>query len=511
MMIDQKPDNREILFSVLRTFYRRRRTFWTVCLTMFALICAAVYIITPKYQAQATLYVALEQPTESLFPDQKPPGSGAVSSQNSTAILNSLINVLQSKGIAGDMVRQFHLDRELPPKNLRERIHQFGKDAFTGCLRVCGIKKKKDLFLDAVEDFQDDCAAEVNEGTEVIVLSVQHEDAETARDICNAMAQDFMRTVIRQGQSDFKADSASFHLQLEAAKARLMGSDSALRQFKEKQGIVDLSYEQQTAVSRLDSMLNDLRSSEASLKQNQASLDVNRQQLKSQPVRILTSKTIENNPQVLALKNVLSDQENRLAGLRVDYTDEHPDVVKLEEQIKDTQDRLHSEVSRLLTKESHDLNPEYTTLLDRVAKSESEILGMKARTAALSQGLGRFQKQIKSLAAKDQVLTHLKREQDLAESLYHILDLKARQFKVLQHVNIPPVRLRIVDQAVVPDFFSITTPPMLLVIPLTPIISVLVALCFIFMLEYFDTSLRYPAEVERLLGVPVIQSIPRLR
>jgi uncharacterized protein involved in exopolysaccharide biosynthesis len=489
----------------------------TAVLLLFA-IAVVTWLVTPTYRAQSSLYVRLEQdPTDPTAPPALPRATrlGGVSP---LAVLNSYVETLLSRTTAEQIVREFKLDRLPPPSTPRDRVKGWVKDRLGGLLRAIFRRgnhragKGDDRFRKTVDKLRASVAADIDQDTELVLLTVRHRDPRLAQQINARMLQILVDRSLRMSRADTEAAYRAALASLPAAEARLKGADDALTRFKQQHGIVDLSDEQRVRIQRLDAMEFQHAQAESDLEEAKARVEVLRKEFESrrQPVTLVT--TIQDNPQVLQVKADLYAKEERLAGLLQTYTDEHPDVVRLQSEIAAAQNRLRGEVARVVASETKGLAPEYATLVQDLIDVESTEMGLTAKERASGQALARFRVRLSRLPATERQLGDLTREQTVAEDFYTNLNRRVQELQNASLNALPPVSMSVVDPPRLPKGLKdIGSPPYLVILILAPILSVLLALTVAFVCEYFDDALGSEQEVADALALPVLAAVPYIR
>jgi uncharacterized protein involved in exopolysaccharide biosynthesis len=510
---------RERLLWMRRVMRKRRGLGVGVTFLMLAMTVLATLLVTPKYRASSSLYLRMEdEPPDVLSPDAASRTSrmGAVSP---LAVLNSYVETLLSRTTAEQIVRELGLDERPPSTALRDRIKDRAVGAITGTLSSLsrsmagGVPEAGDKrFREAVADLQSSVAAEVDQDTELVLITVLYPDRHLAQQINQRMMDILRERSVSMSRDDAASAYRAIVAVLPQASERVAAADRELASFKKRNGIVSLSEEQRVRVERL-SQLEALHEEAArSTEETRARLGVMEKELaaRSQPVTL--AAVVDENPAVRQIREDLYQQEAKLAGLRQTYTDDHPDVVRLTAQIAAGHDRLRQEVDRIATTETKGLSPEHAALVQGLVTVESDLVGYTAREKALAAVLSSFRSRLSSLPTKERELEALLREQRVAETLYVSLSQREQQLRDASLNAVPPVSMAVVDPPRLPKGISdIGSPPYLVILILGPIIALLIGLTAVFVAEYFDDTLGVEEEVSGRLQLPVLTSVPHAR
>lgn len=510
---------RERLQDVGEVIGKRRSLIIRTTLLVLVAIGLVTWLVTPTFKAQSSLYVRLEQDPADPTTSPGLPRISRLGGVSPLAVLNSYVETLLSRTTAEQIVREFKLDQLPPPTTPRDRVKAWFKDRIVGVLKAAlrspsGSTGKggDDKFRKAVDKLRSNVAADIDQDTELVLLTVLHRDPKLAQQINERMLQILAERSLQMSRADTAAAYQAALASLPTATARLKTADDALAAFKQQHGIITLSDEQRVRIQRLDAMESQHNQAKTDLAEAKARLKVLRKEFESrqQPITLVT--TIEDNPQVLQVKADLYSREEKLAGLLQTYTDEHPDVVRLRSEIAAAQDRLRTEVARVVGSETKGLPPEHAALVQNLIDVESSQMGLTAKEQASGQALTRFREGLRRLPATERQLADLTREQSVAEEFYTSLNRRVQELRNASLNSLPPVSMSVVDPPRLPKGLKdIGTPPYLVVLIMAPILSLLLGLTTAFVCEYFDDTLGSERDVAYALSLPVLASVPYTR
>jgi len=506
---------REQLHRAARTLAKRRSLALKVALLVLAAIGASTLMVTPRYKATASLYVRMEQPPVDPL-SQNGGRSSHLGAVSPLAVLNSYVETLLSRTTAEEVVRDLELDALPPSMALRDRMKRALTGAISGAISFVsramagGVsEEEEDTFRETVDDLRDTVTAEIDQDTELILVTVLYPDRKLAHDICQTMADIMVSWATAVTRADARAAHEAVAGAIPAATARLEEADRALSDFKRQEGIVDLTDEQRLRVEQLGNLEMQHAQAKAAQTEAAARLAAAEHSLEEsrQPVALTT--VLAESPQVREIKSDLYQREQQLAALLSTHTEEHPEVIRLTSQIDAARQRLAREVERVAVSETQGLPPEYSTLVQALVTFESEHIGMKAREEAIGVLLDSFRARLSLLPAKEQRLAELARDQQAALSDYALLVERAGHLQMASQLGGPPVAITVIDPPRLPKGISdIGSPPYVIILILGPILSVLIGLTAAFVAEYFDDTLGTQEEVADRLSLPVLVAIP---
>jgi succinoglycan biosynthesis transport protein ExoP len=196
-----------------------------------------------------------------------------------------------------------------------------------------------------------------------------------------------------------------------------------------------------------------------------------------------TISVVRTAPDLQRVLTELSEAEARLRVLLARYTEEHRDV-------KEARDRISTIRNRTL--------PLYTlALINRLRDQEQEL----TRRIDLASA------ELRQIPARAQTESRLRREWEQAEELYRSLASSQQQARLAEASAIPDVR--VLDWAVAPTRPSRNTAPRIILLFVTAGLGLGLALAVL--LDRLDRRVRYPQQVSKDLGLPILGAIPQIR
>jgi polysaccharide chain length determinant protein (PEP-CTERM system associated) len=215
----------------------------------------------------------------------------------------------------------------------------------------------------------------------------------------------------------------------------------------------------------------------------------------------------------------LEQLEGQLSELQLNYTERHPDIIRLKKQIQELETKIAAE-----TVETAE-NPAKTTVrgslqgqgVGQRARQMLEREDLKLQIASLESEIKKnqdqmlhYQRMVEDTPKREQELISLNRDYQNIKASYD--SLLSRKLESDIAVNMEKKQkgeqFRILDAAKFPEKPSEPDMKKLFVMVLAAGLGTGAGL--IFLLEYLDTSFRKPEEVEAALDLPVLCTIPQL-
>ena len=244
----------------------------------------------------------------------------------------------------------------------------------------------------------------------------------------------------------------------------------------------------------------------------------------------IKSKYSDEHPDVLRLKNEIASLEaetgktdgtdaianelkvlnGELAQKRRKYTAEHPDIVALESKI----DRLNTELNRVknLPQQSYHLqqpdNPIYITIMSQLAGVESEMESIKDQRVRVQEKISELEKSLYEAPQVEREYLILKRDYENAVSRYQETKAKQMHADVAKQLESESKgeRFTLIDPAVLPE--EPISPNRPAIVFLGFVLALGCGFGFAIVADAISGSVRGARGVQRLLGSLPLSVIP---
>jgi uncharacterized protein involved in exopolysaccharide biosynthesis len=215
----------------------------------------------------------------------------------------------------------------------------------------------------------------------------------------------------------------------------------------------------------------------------------------------------------------LQKMKVELDDLSSRYTPKHPDVIRMKNMIADLERKIENgtiQSSGASESKTHvpTMNPVFaerrSLLMQQRVETNLEIRNLNADAARLLNQIAHYQKLVEDTPKKEQELLSLQRDYNNMNNNYKsLLDRKMQaQLAVNLEKKKKGEQFRILDRAQFP--FTPVEPDMKKLFMLILVASVGLGGGLVFLLEYFDNSVRQVKDLESDLGITVLASIPKI-
>ncbi|HWP47817.1 MAG TPA: GNVR domain-containing protein [Candidatus Limnocylindrales bacterium] len=485
-------------------YYRQvlsRRT-WFFFLPFFFVLCGATvasFILPEVYRSSTTILIERDQ------------------------VINPLTKGL---GVASEMeerlrtLRQGILSRPL----IEKVIKKLGLD-----LSVQNPVEFEDL----IKEIQKNLTVTVK-GNDLFSVSYEGQNPVQVRDLVSTLTGLYIEENLNAKRSEAYAAFDFINEQLQIYKKKLEDSEKTLREFKEA-NLKDLRYKiptvlkdggtgevqagspvgellgagaQNSHMAKLEQYQNALTEVEIALKEANLKMSLLKNQLEKEPPTT-NNKTILANP----VETKLKELESQLAGLRTQYTDQHPDVIQTKNEIEMLKKQLASSKPIVIKNPegSSMVNPVYENLRKELTAVEIQIKSLEKRRDQLQSKIEEAELKVKSIPKLEQEFIRLTRDYNVNENIYQMLLRRLEEARISRELEVK-------DKGTT---FTVIEPPVLPLRPVKPnklwillmgfLGGIGVGLGTVFLVEYKYQPFDDQKEIELYLGMPVLVEIPNIR
>jgi len=338
-------------------------------------------------------------------------------------------------------------------------------------------------------------------------INVTLDQAKTAQEVCNQIASMFKDQNLEQREQQSEDTTQFFDKQLSDAKAALDQQDAKLAAFQNEY-LGAQPEDEQTNLAMLAGLTPELEAVTQSLNEAQA----NKAFAQSMLTQQLAALNSSNGADPQSYQQQLDTLQAQLVALRARYTDKHPDVIKVKQEITDLQKKMSSPAPAAAgpkpnTQNLGDESLQIQQLRAQVNQAQTTIVEKQKEQAQLQQQIRDIQGRIELTPKVQEQYSALTRDHQTALDFYNDLLKKrddAQMATDLEHRQEG-------------ENFRVLDPPSLPVQPSFPnrqlfalggfAFGLVIGLGSVRFSELKDKSIRQARDVEMLLGVPTLAVI----
>lgn len=428
------------IYKYISLYNRHKFLFIFVALTIMSSFSIASYLLPKKYEARCT----------------------GVIEANLVSDLIKGITVVPSMDQSVTDLRTALVSRNLIFKTIKEV--DFGK------------RSNNDYALDRlIADIQANTTVSIKD-KEYFTVTFRYGDPVVARVYVNALVRNFIEQTVNANRNETYEAGQFMDDQLELFKGRVIEKEREINQFKADKGAL-ANYDRARIIEEIDSSqrkLYDLKLRKTQLQEEMKASD----------------------PQRIQLLTLLA----RLNALRVQYTDNYPEVLAVKNQIEALQEELKEQKSAGAKAASN----------GEMWKIEAELKAISASESDLERNIASRQELLVTIPPVKASLEKLESERSNQKNMYDLLLIRQNQLEVSKQVELK-------DKGI---SYQITEPASTPTSPVSPnrrkimLMGILAGLAggvgLLLGLDYLDPSVRSLQSLNQF-GIPVLAVIPLIR
>jgi len=351
---------------------------------------------------------------------------------------------------------------------------------------------------DKVDALRESINVEVTQSrreTNSFSITYRGKDPETVMNVTNTLATYFIDENLKARESQAIGTSAFLEAELASMRLRLEDQEKALEAFRTG-NMGELPEQLETNLRILDRLQENLTERQESLRDARSRLAMLQNQASA---GLLTDQAAGDvgprEPDPLDPAALRAE----LARLQSRYTDKHPDIIKIKQQIKDLEANpspsdAGSPTTRIEPIQITEVRREISNIANDIGRIQSEIAlydNRVERTPKREQELMALQRDYENLQESYSSLLNRKLEADISVNMER--KQKGEQFRVLDRARLP-------ERPVEPN--------MQILFLMTVAAGIGIGGGILYLLEFMNSGFRSPKEVELTLGLPTIALIP---
>jgi polysaccharide biosynthesis transport protein len=463
--------------------FRQKKIVFTLALLILAV--GTLYIATfPRYQSEAVFLLERDRVDPMVTPEQNS-NTQLLHDSITEEQVNNEAKLLRSDDLLRQVVIRCGLVDNSSGKSASEsedmRIARAVK-ALNQRLSVTALRK-----------------------TNMIVASYVAKDPEQAKRVLQTVTDLYLAKhaeVHRPGgQVEFFERQADKYRQgLEAAK-------SELAKFTARTHVVSAATERDGTLQQRITFSQNLANIEADIQRLKQRIASVQQQMATMHPRMVTQEKKGDNGMLLEqLKSTLLQQQLKKTQLLAIYQPSYRLVQDIDKEIAQTQQAIERELAAPVTERVTDQDPGYELLREDLLRTKAELASNEAKASALRTTVEQYQKEAQALNERDLQQSSLQQEEKLQEANYVLYAQKAEEARITAALDARHIVNVVVAQPASTPALPRRNIPALAV--LTLIAATVFSFGFGFIADLADPTFQHPAQIQSVLGVPVLVSIP---
>lgn len=361
-----------------------------------------------------------------------------------------------------------------------------------------------------VEQLRKAVILKIVNGTDVLRISYTSRDPEQAAAVVNTIMSLYLENDILTNRSEAAATRQFMAKQLPKTQEAVNNAEVALRIFKQKHQIADLSEETRSAVATIGNLDNDMNTVKAQLDEVNAQTNELRQKVELNSQEAIDVSALSQSPAVQGVLTQLQDTDRQLAIERSRFLDDNPVIINLEAKKASLKSLLQQQIGQTVGNQTQipqrllQIGELRQNLIQSFLQSEVQRFGLAKRLSSLSNSRSAYEQRVKIIPQLAQNQRELERKVEVAESTYQTLLKKVQELQLVENTN--TASSRIIAPAFVPN--KPVTGKKFIILLLGVMFGLFLATTTVLFLSMRDRSLKTLKEVRDVFRYTLLGIIP---
>ena len=465
------------LRDFLHVIFKRKNQILLIFTTTVFTVVIGTLVVKPTYEAKAQILVKIGR--ENLY---MPPNSASseIIRPNREDQINSEIELLKSRSLAENVIKS--MGSQSIYKNLDEKQTL--------------LKFQKSLSIEAIKN------------SYVIEIGFKHEDPKLAAKIVNMFTNAYLdqHVLVHKNPKSYNL----FEEQSQILKNKVAQEKEKLTILKKQYNITDKDEEQKLLLNQVAGLRTDLNRTISQKNETKSRILQLQQLIYKTPETIPQGEEVDRNTGLISnLETKLIELQLKQKELLTKYTPESRLVKNVEEEIQMVKDKLLEQDNKRYGKSSTGLNETYQKLKQELLRNQTELKALAAKEETQKTQLVEFQNKLDQFNQIDADLNQLQETLDVNRQNYRLYLTKFEESRISDAMDDKKIaNISLIESAL---------PPLK---PARPLVffNILIGIFLggfggfglAFFVESMDDSLEKPEDVEKVLQLPLLVSIPEL-
>ncbi|OUL34793.1 capsular biosynthesis protein [Nostoc sp. T09] len=353
--------------------------------------------------------------------------------------------------------------------------------------------------------------------TKIFQVEYTSKDPDKTQKVLAAIRQVYVEYNKQQQDSRLQKGLQVIRDQLKKASDEVNASETNLQRFRRNQNLIDPEIQAKALEDNLNKLQEERRTTRSQYEEALARQKSLQEQLNRSPQNALVSSRLSQSTRYQGLLNEIQKTELALSQERLRFTDETPNVQKLQEQLQGQKELLQQEVSRTLgglpagavagenLLEQGQLGQIDLNLAGQLVETQTNIVALAARDQTLAQKENDLRFELKRfpplLAYYNRILPQLQFSRERLEQL-----LRAEQ-QLRQELSKGGFNWEVVEE---PQKGMQMGPNLQQNLLLGAVVGLMLGGIAAFMREASDDAVHTTAELEKHVALPLLGITPKL-
>ncbi|MDD4946934.1 MAG: chain length-determining protein [Gallionella sp.] len=345
---------------------------------------------------------------------------------------------------------------------------------------------------------------------DLYLISSLNENPKIAKDIVQALLTIFVEGSIGDKKQDSTTAINFIDQQITEYEEKLVDSENALKEFR-RANIGILPSEGTDYTVQMLAIEDNLGKAQLELKEAEQSRDTIKKRISGDEPTLATDETLgqSDNPEIDAR---IAAQKEKLDSLRLNFTEQHPDVIAAKRLIAILEKRKAEEAK--LPNNKHDPGKNYSPMLQQLyvdlSQSESTVAALKARVAEYYRRHEELKSKSNAILEMEANLARLNRDYNVYKNNYEKLVERREAAKLSDSLRDTSelMTFKIIDPPTTP--LQPTGPNRLKFYSMSILAGLAFAIGLAFVISQIRPAFNSQGDLREVTGLPVLGEVTRL-
>ena len=334
--------------------------------------------------------------------------------------------------------------------------------------------------------------------TDILSVKMKSNEPGKAQKANQALLAAFLKRMTDLSRVEQTATKNFLENRTDAAKQDLDKAETALQQYKIDNKILTPSDSAKLFLDRIALAEKEAAANQIELGAAQAKLNAANSILDGEGRNIADNRTVQ------AYNAQLAKLESERISYLDKYTEKHPRMIELKDQIAKLKARIEEETQKVAALQAPGDNAVHQRLVAGKFQSEGELMVAKKKAALLQEVIDKNNRDLEKLPAVEKGYVKVARDAQVAGELYIMLAKRLEESKVAEVMV--PTNVQIVDEPTLPE--RPIAPRKGRVLAVAALLGFLLSSGYTVAMELMNRTIRNEEDVKNYLSLPVLGAIP---
>lgn len=510
----QNPGETSSLRDILYILFLRKKVFLVFFGTVFLGVVAYTLLGPESYQSEAKVLVRVGRESLALDPTVDGPTVNLLQSREDE--VNSELAMIKSRFLAEQVV-----DKITPAvflaagqnagsaaeRGFLSRVGSFLEKGWRKIVPLSKDEKEEDnseLKEAAIDNMTNSLAVGVEQKSHVITISFESKEPEFSHKVLNLFLSLYQDHHIQVHRS--QAPPQFFQDQVDKLNNDLKKKENELEAFRTSHHIASIDIQKEKLFARINQIQSDIAEMNSQIAASKAHNSALEQGLAGRAREVELGRVTGRRENTTdTIKGRLFDFRVKEAELSARYPDDNRELMEVREQIRLAEAALKNE--KQTDEVTTGVDPTYQAMQLALETGRAQLKGQSASLQALEGDLDKPKAELAALIKNEIIEGRMQRDVKLLEEEYVRYRQDMQRTIISKDLDSGKVsNLSIIQPATMP--LEPIKPRKKLNIAVGFLLALFGGVSLVFLLEYFDDSLKTREDVENRLGLQVLASVP---